>query len=64
MTIKLNKEIYPKKSVLKAVNAYKKIVNFNLKIKNKYFLISGKTEEKNRELIKDEFLNFILGIIK
>jgi len=64
MILKLNKEIYPKKAVQKAVGFYKKVVNLKLKEGRGYFLISGNIEKNNEELVKNEFLNFVLGIIR
>ena len=64
MTLKLNKEIYPKKVIQRAIGFYKEIANFKLKEEKKYFWVSGKIEKNNEELIKNEFLNFVLGIIR
>ncbi len=64
MILKLNKELYPKKSILKTIKGYEKIADFKLKEEKKYFLISGKIEKENEDLIKNEFLNFVLGVIK
>lgn len=64
MILKLNKEIYPKKAVQKAVSFYKKVANFKLKEGRSYFLVSGNIEKNNEGLVKNEFLNFVLGIIR
>jgi len=64
MTLKLNKEIYPQKVIRRAIDSYKKIANFKLKEEKKYFLVSGKIEKNNEELIRNEFLNFVLGLIR
>lgn len=64
MILKLNKDIYPKKAIQKAVRFYKKIVSFQLKEEGNYFLVTGKIEKDNEELVRNEFLNFVLGIIR
>ncbi|MBU1078319.1 MAG: HxsD-like protein [Spirochaetes bacterium] len=64
MILKLNKEIYPRKTIQKSIGLYKKIVNLTLKEEKKYFLVSGKIEKENEELVKNEFLNYILSIIR
>lgn len=64
LKLSLNKEIYPEKAVKRAVKLYEKAVNFNLSDNKKYFLLSGKVEKTNAELVKNEFLNFVLGVIK
>jgi len=64
MILKLNKEIYPKKAVQKAVSFYKKVIIFRLKEEKGYFSVSGNIEKNNEELVKNEFLNFVLGIIR
>ncbi|MDD5065807.1 MAG: HxsD-like protein [bacterium] len=64
MIIKLNKEIYPVKAVRKAVHFYRKIAAFKLKEEGGYLLVSGKPEKEDEELVRDEFLNFVLGIIR
>ena len=64
MILKLNKDIYPKKAIQKAIRFYKKIVSFQLKEEGNYFLVTGKIEKDNEELVRNEFLNFVLGIIR
>lgn len=64
MILKLNKEIYPVKAVQKAVSFYKQVANFKLKNSQNYILVSAKIDKNNEELVKNEFLNFVLGIIR
>jgi len=64
MILKLNKEIYTHKAIQKAIGFYKKIADFKLKEEKKYFLVSGKVEKNNKELIKNEFLNLVLQFIR
>jgi hypothetical protein len=64
MTLKLNKEIYPKKTIFKAIRAYKNLANFKLKERGKHFIVSGTAKLKDKELLRKEFLNFVLGSIK
>jgi hypothetical protein len=64
MILKLNKEIYPQKAVQKAVSFYKQVTNFKLKNSRNYILVSASVDKNNAELIKNEFLNFVLGIIR
>jgi hypothetical protein len=64
MILKLNKEIYPQKAVQKAVRFYKQVTNFKLKNSRNYILVSASVDKNNAELIKNEFLNFVLGIIR
>jgi hypothetical protein len=64
MILKLNKEIYPIKAVQKAVGFYKQVAKFRLKNSQNYILVSAKIDKNNEELVKNEFLNFVLGIIR
>ncbi|MBN1898319.1 MAG: HxsD-like protein [Spirochaetes bacterium] len=64
MIFKLNKEIYPKKAIRRSINFYKKIAKFKLKETKNYYIISGKVEKEKEELIMNEFVNFVLGIIR
>lgn len=64
MILKLNKEIYSQKAVFRAIKAYKNLANFKLNKKGKYFTVNGTTKLENKELLKNEFLNFVLANIK
>lgn len=64
MILKLNKEIYSQKAVFRAIKAYKNLAKFKLSKKRKYFTVSGTTKSENKELLKNEFLNFVLANIK
>lgn len=64
MILKLNKEIYSQKVVFRAIKAYKNLANFKLSEKGRYFIVSGTTKLQNEELLKNEFLNFVLANIK
>lgn len=64
MTLKLNREIYPAKAVKKAIGLYRGIVKLHVKKSGPYFFLSGSTDKENEELVKNEFLNFVLGLVR
>lgn len=64
MTLKLNKEIYPLKAVTKAMGLYRGIVKLHLKKSGTYYFLSGSVDKESEELVKNEFLNFVLGLVR
>jgi len=64
MILKLNKEIYPEKALKRAIKFYGKVADFRLKEQKDYFLVSGYLEKEDAELVKNEFLNFVLEVIR
>jgi hypothetical protein len=40
------------------------LADFKLKERERYFIVSGTAKLKDKELLKKEFLNFVLGSIK
>ena len=63
MIFKLNKELYPKQSIIKAIKAYKEIADFEVSQEGSYYLVVSQIDSAEEELIRDEFLNFVLSCI-
>ena len=64
MTVNFNKKIYPQKVIKKAVKDYKELAEFEMKIEKGYFRLKIKNiNPAIKSLFKDEFANYVLGII-
>jgi hypothetical protein len=65
MEIKLNKKIYPLKAVKKSIKVYSKLADFKIEQSKDYLLIQIQNiKAHSREKFKDEFLNYVLSVIK
>jgi hypothetical protein len=65
MEIKLNKKIYPLRAIKKSVKAYSKLADFKIEQNKDYFLIQIQNlKNQNKDKFKDEFLNYVLSMIK
>jgi hypothetical protein len=65
MIIKLNKKIYPLRTIKKSVKAFSKLADFKIKQNKDYFLIQIQNiKNQSTEKCKDEFLNYVLYMIK
>jgi hypothetical protein len=62
MEFKLNKNFYKEDSILKAISDFKDVSNITIINKdNDYFIIKT---DKNIENLKEEFCNYVIGIMK
>jgi len=65
MKIKFNKQIYSLKAVKLAIKDYQKLADFSLEQKEKYIVVNlTKIDKDVKEIIKDEFCNYVLGFKK
>lgn len=63
-TIKFNKLIYSRPCIVSAIRAYKKIAVFNLRENKDYYLVEISKNDLGAEIAaKDEFCNYVLGIM-
>ncbi len=62
MKIKFNKKIYSLKAIKLAIKDYQKLADFNLEQKGEYIQVELTKIDKNfKEIIKEEFCNYVLG---
>jgi len=62
--IKFNKKIYTLKAVKKAVEEFKNLANFTIKELDGYFEVKiDKIDQEVKDVIKDEFANYALGLM-
>lgn len=65
MLINFDKKLYSFKAVKSAVKEYQNLADFDLKQKSKYIQVRLKNINKEvRPIIKDEFCNYILSLMK
>lgn len=63
--IKFNKNLYNLKAIKSAIKEYQKLADFNLSQKGNYIQVELKNIDKEiRQIIKDEFCNYILSLMK
>lgn len=59
--INFDKKLYPLKAIKLAIKEYQKLANFNLVQNKKYIQVELKNIDKDvKEIIKDEFCNYVL----
>jgi len=64
MFINFNKKIYPQKDIKEAVKDYKELAEFEIKPEKGYFRLKIKNiNPAIKSLFRDEFANYVLGII-
>lgn len=62
--IKFNKDIYNLKAIEKAIGEYGKLANFKVKEAGDYFEVSiDKIDQEVQGVIKNEFANYVLGLM-
>lgn len=63
--IKFNKNLYNLKAIKSAIKEYQKLADFNLSQKGNYIQVELKNIDKEiRQIIEDEFCNYILSLMK
>ncbi len=63
--INFDKRLYNLKAIKLAIKEYQKLANFNLSQKKNYIQVELKDIDKEvRPIIKDEFCNYILFLMK
>lgn len=63
--LKLNSKIYKLKSIKQAIKDYSHLGEFNLKQDKVYILVNIVNVDKDyKDVIKDEFCNYILYLLK
>ena len=62
--IKFNKKIYTLETVEQAIAEFKKLANFSLKDNGNYFEVKiDKIDNEVKDVLKDEFANYVLGLL-
>ncbi len=65
MKIKFNKKIYSLRAVKLAIKDYHNLADFSLEQKGKYIIVTlTKIDKDVKEIIRDEFCNYVLGFEK
>ncbi len=65
MTINFNRNFYNLKSIKKAIRDYKGLADFDIKVGKKNIRVNLKNIDlESKNVIKEEFCNYILGLIK
>lgn len=65
MKIDFNKKFYNPKFIKEAAEAYKKLADFRIEIKRESIKVILKNIDPDcRKLIKGEFCNYVLGLMK
>jgi len=65
MIISFNKNLYPLKAIKSSIEAYKGLAKFSLSKKNGYYITDiTKIDKDVKDVIKDEFCNYIISEIK
>ncbi|MBD3359211.1 MAG: hypothetical protein GF365_00675 [Candidatus Buchananbacteria bacterium] len=62
--IKFNKKIYRPEAIKQAINDFKNLANFKLKENSDYIEIKiNKIDQDYKDILKDEFANYALGLM-
>ncbi len=65
MTINFNRNFYNLKSIEKAIHDYKGLADFDIEVGKKNIKVDLKNiDPESRNVIKEEFCNYVLGLIK
>ncbi len=65
MTLKFDKKIYKLKAIKLAIQAYQELADFNLSQEKKYIQVELKNIDQDvKDIIKDEFCNYVLSQIR
>lgn len=65
MVIKFHKKLYKKKAIEAAIQDYEKLADFILKERSGYYeLRIKKIDEDVKDIIKDEFSNYVLSLMR
>jgi len=65
MKIKFNNQIYNEKAIKTAVSAYNKIAKIKVQKTRSYYLVNIKNAKSCfKQVLKDEFSNYVLGLTK
>lgn len=61
--LRFNGQIYKREAIEKAIAAYARLAEFNIKEKNKYAIVNiKKIHPKVKDVLKDEFANYVLAL--
>lgn len=64
-SINFSKKIYPKKAIQAGIESFKHLAEFEISDKKKYSVVKiNKIDSEPASIIKDEFSNFVLAMIK
>jgi len=62
--IKFNKKIYNKKAIERAITEFEKLASFSINELNDYFEVRiDKIDQEVQNILKDEFANYVLGVM-
>ena len=65
MTINFNRNFYNLKSIEKAILDYKGLADFDMEVGKENVKVNLKNiDSESRNVIKEEFCNYVLGLIK
>jgi len=65
MTINFNRNFYNLKSIEKAIRDYEGLADFDIEVGKKNIKVDLKNiDPESRNVIKEEFCNYVLGLIK
>ncbi len=65
MVIKFSKKIYKLNAIKSAIKQYQELADFSFEKKDDYIFVKLKKIDKDIEkIIKDEFCNYVLGLMK
>ncbi|HDQ22624.1 MAG TPA: hypothetical protein ENN28_01470 [Candidatus Uhrbacteria bacterium] len=63
-SIKFNKKIYTLEAVEKAIEEFKNLADFSLKEAGNYIEVKmDKTDKEVKNILSDEFANYVLGLM-
>ena len=65
ININFNKNLYQLKAIKAAIKEYQELADFNLKKKRDYIQVELKNIDRDlKGIIKDEFCNYVLSLMK
>jgi len=65
MSINFNKDFYSLEAIKKAIQGYKGLADFDIKIDKKNIKVNLKNiDPDSKDVIKEEFCNYVLGLMK
>ncbi len=65
MTINFNRDFYNLDSIKKAIQDYKGLADFDIKLGKKNIKVNLKNiNPESKDIIKEEFCNYVLGLMK
>ncbi|MBW3023091.1 HxsD-like protein [Candidatus Woesearchaeota archaeon] len=68
ITFKLNKKLYSEKAIMQTAEDYKEVCDTKIEKEKEYYKITlnlkSKDKELTEEIVKNEFCNYCLGMMK